>query len=462
MSAKNKQELRVVVHGPCTSALPSPLHPPSSAYTPLSGLPLSAYKPQFSPYDFSPLYTPVSARMPAYPRTPLHSAFPPTPASSDDCPLDLNTPFETSGRYLRDFDNFFSTKLFRQNGDITSKVLPPPSKSHVPSPRVEFFKRDKLPSIQKTMLRMRDFENTTFSPTDSYTSTSTSSSTSSSTCSTLVRTTPTDEMPNYVTTSPKSPGSDSDSSCFSPASPEFKLTSPPQKKVAFRPYKVQKTKPASAGAAASKKQLAVEMVAGHVGLVKKEHSLSHPSSPSPADSPFGRGMAPSTNGMSNVERLKANPDMWTQATQVKKGVYVCTHCPSHLGRFRKLSELAAHFDENNLTRLCKCDFPDCAWSIVGFSSRSEKTRHIKSQHATARYECLHCERVFARSDSLKRHFKLIHNLPNVSPEELLSMRTKAPSSSADASIAYDSIKEEDQESTVPPPSSTSIFVVAQS
>lgn len=450
MSAKNKQELRVDVHGPCSSSLPSPLHPPNWAYTPVSGLPLSAYKPQFSPYDF-PLYTPLSARMPAYPRTPLHSAFPHTPAGSDDCPLDLNTPFETSGKYLRDFDNFFSTKLFRQNGDIASKVLPPPN--HMPSPRVEFFKRDKLPSFQKTMLRMRDFE--TGSDAFSYTSTS------SSTCTTLVRNTPTDEMvPNYVTSNPESPGSDSDSSCFSSASPEqFKLTSPPPKKLAFRPYKVQKPKPA----AATKKQLAVDMVAGHVGLLKKEHSTAHSASPSPADSPFGRGMAPSTNGMSNVERLKANPDMWTQATQVKKGVYVCTHCPSHLGRFRKLSELAAHFDENNLTRLCKCDFPDCAWSIVGFSSRSEKTRHIKSQHATARYECLHCERVFARSDSLKRHFKLIHNLPNVSPEELLSMRTNAPSS-ADASIAFDAIKEEEQDvkPIMPPPSSTSIFVVAQS
>ncbi|KAG5362169.1 Krueppel-like factor 15 [Yarrowia sp. C11] len=391
---------------------------------------MSAYKQQFSPGDFSSAYSPLSARMPAYPSTPLGPGYPhPSPLTSD-CPLDLNAPFEMSQKYLKDMDNFFSTRLFRQNGDITSNVLPMPK----PSPRVDFFKGDKLPPISKPLLNMRDFESTPLK----------------------------EDSPNY-TTSPSSPGSESDSSMSSSSTgPNFTSPPPSARKIAFRPYRVQKPKHAGSAssstcttptsATAPRKQLAVELVAGHVGLVKKEHSAS----PSPTDSPFGRGMAPSTSGMSNVERLKANPDMWTQATQVKKGVYVCTHCPSNGGRFRKLSELAAHFDENNLTRLCKCDFPDCAWSIVGFSSRSEKTRHIKSQHASTRYSCMHCERVFARSDSLKRHFKLIHNMPNVTPEEVLTMRSTT--SAVPDAMAYDDVKEEEQEPGMPPPSSTSVFV----
>lgn len=388
MPPKKNQTLRVHVYAPTAA-----VHTPNSAYPPFSGLPSSAIRPMFfGSHDSSPLYTPLSAAMPCYPKTPLIPGYPQTPLGSD-CPLDLNAPFELSHKYQKDFDNFFSTKLFRQNGDVNSKVLPLPKP--LPSSKQAFFKQDRLPPIETTMLSMRDFEK--------------------------------EKEQHYTTTTSEN---ESDSS-ISSTEPVITFSSPPVKKIAFKPYKVHKSKPTK------KPQLAV---------VKVESNSDKEMTP-PSESPFGRGMAKSENGTSNVERLKANPDMWAQATQVKKGVYVCTHCPSHLGRFRKLSELAAHFDQNNLIRMCKCDYPDCAWSIVGFSSRSEKTRHIKSQHATAQYECMHCERVFARSDSLKRHFKLIHNLPRVTPEELLHMRSKGGAERVCV------------EEKMPPPSSTNVFVV---
>lgn len=145
----------------------------------------------------------------------------------------------------------------------------------------------------------------------------------------------------------------------------------------------------------------------------------------------GRGMGPAQSQFTTVQRLRADAEMWKQANQVKKGVYVCTHCTpgkggTGQGRFKTLAALAAHFDEYNLTRLCKCDYDSCAWSIVGFSSRSEKTRHIKSQHNATHFECPECHKFFLRTDSLKRHFKLIHNKHNISADEIGRMSVTGP------------------------------------
>ncbi|KAG5363721.1 Krueppel-like factor 15 [Yarrowia sp. B02] len=403
-----KKELRVQVYAPCSMPQLPTAYPPS------------AFRPQFSPYDFSPCYTPLSARKSAYPKTPIHT----------DCPLDLNTPFETSNKYLRDIDAFFSTKLFRQNGDITSKVLPLPK----PSPRQAFFK-NRLPPLGQT-LTLRDCEKRD----DNYTTHTPFESDSDSCGEKEVRShsfriqkerkKKSLVLPESLDVRTLSAASESEVRAFPGSMDALSVTSGSLEVTRSRSDSIE-VKRESFGDVSEEQSF----------NVKKEDTSPSPSS----DSLFGRGMALATNPKSNVERLKANPDMWAQATQVKKGVYVCTHCPSNQGRFRKLSELAAHFDENNLTRLCKCDYPDCAWSIVGFSSRSEKTRHIKSQHASAQYECMHCERVFARSDSLKRHFKLIHNLPNVTPEELVTMRTRGG--------------EFEPEEGMPPPSSTNVFVV---
>lgn len=118
-----------------------------------------------------------------------------------------------------------------------------------------------------------------------------------------------------------------------------------------------------------------------------------------------------TPGPSTVDQLRADPHIWSLANQLKKGVYVCTQCPSgrRAAQFKTLAQLAAHFDTHNLIRPCKCDEESCPWHIVGFSTRSEQVRHMKSKHLKQRFNCGVCGRVFVRSDSLKRHYKLLHS-----------------------------------------------------
>lgn len=110
-----------------------------------------------------------------------------------------------------------------------------------------FQKRQTAP-ITKPMLNMRDFEKNS---------------------ATKVKVAP-EDSPNY-TTSPGSPGSESDSSSSSVSTTAPSFASPPAKKIAFKPYRVKKTKPAT------RKQLAVGMVAGHVELLKR--NTRHPLRP---------------------------------------------------------------------------------------------------------------------------------------------------------------------------------------
>lgn len=119
-----------------------------------------------------------------------------------------------------------------------------------------------------------------------------------------------------------------------------------------------------------------------------------------------------TDPQSAVAQLYASPEMWEKACHTKKGVFICTNC-HHNGKplsFRTMIELAVHFDSHGLMRKSKCEKPSCPWSVVGFSTRSEKNRHTKSQHSDLNYPCQTCGRRFGRCDSLKRHMKLVHDI----------------------------------------------------
>lgn len=136
--------------------------------------------------------------------------------------------------------------------------------------------------------------------------------------------------------------------------------------------------------------------------------------------------------------LMANPAMWRQATLSKKGTYVCSHCTSQGNhrKFSNLAALAAHFDQHQVLRLCKCDYSSCVWSLIGFSSMPEKVRHLRSQHSNKHYKCGACQRAFLRGDSLKRHLRLVHGREHTSAaeiNEMTVMRPFQPSSNTSAS-----------------------------
>lgn len=129
-----------------------------------------------------------------------------------------------------------------------------------------------------------------------------------------------------------------------------------------------------------------------------------------------------------VALLMANPAMWRQATLSKKGTYVCSHCTSQGNhrKFNNLAALASHFDQHDVLRLCKCDYPSCIWSLIGFSSMPEKVRHLRSQHSNKHYKCGACQRAFLRGDSLKRHLRLVHGREHTSAAEINEMTVMRP------------------------------------
>lgn len=98
------------------------------------------------------------------------------------------------------------------------------------------------------------------------------------------------------------------------------------------------------------------------------------------------------------------------STKTKKGLYKCSHCS---GKYTTLLTLAEHMDDHSLYRPFLCRERNCPWSIVGFQKRSEWARHCRHQHVDeARFKCPSCGRPFVREDSLKRHYKVIHESPN--------------------------------------------------
>lgn len=135
--------------------------------------------------------------------------------------------------------------------------------------------------------------------------------------------------------------------------------------------------------------------------------------------------------------LMANPAMWRQATLSKKGTYVCSHCTSQGNhrKFSNLAALAAHFDQHQVLRLCKCDYSSCVWSLIGFSSMPEKVRHLRSQHSNKHYKCGACQRAFLRGDSLKRHLRLVHGREHTSAAEINEMTVMRPFQSANESAS---------------------------
>ncbi|KAG5361764.1 hypothetical protein CJU90_3196 [Yarrowia sp. C11] len=136
-----------------------------------------------------------------------------------------------------------------------------------------------------------------------------------------------------------------------------------------------------------------------------------PRNVAPAQKPHAKPLKP-TDPQSVVGQLWKDPSMWDKACLTKKGVFICTNCHRN-GKplsFRTMIELAVHFDSHGLMRKSKCEKKGCPWSVVGFSTRSEKNRHTKSQHSDLNYPCQICGRRFGRCDSLKRHLKLVHNI----------------------------------------------------
>ncbi|KAG5357774.1 Zinc finger protein [Yarrowia sp. B02] len=139
-----------------------------------------------------------------------------------------------------------------------------------------------------------------------------------------------------------------------------------------------------------------------------------------------------TNPASAVFQLHKSRDMWHKASLTKKGVFICTSCRISS---KTLVELAMHFDSHGLVRKSKCEVSTCPWSVVGFSTRSEKNRHNQSQHSDFNFPCQACGRRFGRCDSLKRHMKLVHN---VKKDGVKKMSPSSPASDSEAPLRWDS------------------------
>ena len=134
------------------------------------------------------------------------------------------------------------------------------------------------------------------------------------------------------------------------------------------------------------------------------------------DAPNNRASSDST--ISIVERLRSNKEIYEQCIRAKKGVYRCNHCDA---KFLTLFDFATHMDQVGLARPFMCRDSTCPWHVIGFSKRSEWSRHSKHQHGDeqTKFACgfPYCDKVFSRKDSMKRHHMLVH-------DNLLSRRNK--------------------------------------
>ncbi|KAG5358359.1 hypothetical protein CJU89_4895 [Yarrowia sp. B02] len=159
------------------------------------------------------------------------------------------------------------------------------------------------------------------------------------------------------------------------------------------------------------------------GLTLAEFAAILPRDVALAQKPHSEPLLP-TDPQSAVAQLHACPQMWEKACHAKKGVFICTNCHHNCKplSFRTMIELAVHFDSHGLMRKSKCEKPSCPWSVVGFSTRSEKNRHTKSQHSDLAFPCQTCGRLFGRCDSLKRHMKLVHSV--LPPKKVVKKKTK--------------------------------------
>lgn len=170
-----------------------------------------------------------------------------------------------------------------------------------------------------------------------------------------------------------------------------------------------------------------------------------PANVSLAQKPHSTPLLP-TDPESAVAQLHASPEMWEKACHTKKGVFICTNC-HHNGKplsFRTMIELALHFDSHGLMRKSKCEKKSCPWSVVGFSTRSEKNRHTKSQHSDLNFPCQTCGRRFGRCDSLKRHMKLVHDIVHAKKARKVQKKTQArvvPSSPASESEIEEEVED---------------------
>lgn len=158
-------------------------------------------------------------------------------------------------------------------------------------------------------------------------------------------------------------------------------------------------------------------------MMDEENNESHPN-PVPTAATSSSSSTSSSNSYPGniVSCLLTNPEIWASVTKAKKGLYSCNHCDQ---KFLKLLYLAQHMDEAGIERPFRCHQDNCAWSIIGFSKRSEWLRHVKFQHdEKPKYKCEFptCYKSFSRKDSLKRHFILVH--ASTSYKEKKKSRTK--------------------------------------
>lgn len=111
-----------------------------------------------------------------------------------------------------------------------------------------------------------------------------------------------------------------------------------------------------------------------------------------------------------LDRLHSDKELWKKANKIKKGYFSCVHCGM---RFATLAKYAEHIEVYSVERPYLCSEENCPWSIVGFYKKTELSRHEKSQHGYAIYACTepHCDRIFTRKDSLKRHLGFVHAGP---------------------------------------------------
>lgn len=111
---------------------------------------------------------------------------------------------------------------------------------------------------------------------------------------------------------------------------------------------------------------------------------------------------------SHVQLMAFDPVRYAKAQTGKKGKFYCTHCDT---KYRTILELCHHMDTEGVNRQYHCPHSDCPWFVCGFPTTSEWSRHTKSQHGEPEniLKCTICEKSFARKDSLKRHYVLVHD-----------------------------------------------------
>ena len=109
------------------------------------------------------------------------------------------------------------------------------------------------------------------------------------------------------------------------------------------------------------------------------------------------------------KRVNEETNKWIVEHEGLEKRFMCSY-PDCGWPFSTRGNIREHIFEHIHISMYKCPYPECADNPY-FRSSSALTRHVQSYHKKEQpHHCTLCDKRFGRSDSFKRHMRLVHNL----------------------------------------------------